>query len=163
RAGNFAVTKTGDSERGACSPGDCSLREAIEAANAAGTSTISLPAGTYVLTIAKTLTLSADITITGAGSTTTIVDANHLVRVFDTPLNNMVEIDGVTIRRGSDVSGVGGGGIHNAGTFTGIDLVLDGNTSNGKGGGVFNESTAYFVQSVLRNNMAATGGGFANT
>ena len=33
RAASFTVTRTDDTERGTCSPGDCSLREAIEAAN----------------------------------------------------------------------------------------------------------------------------------
>jgi len=66
-------------------PGDCSLREAIEAANAVTTeaSTITLPAGMYVLSIAHRLSMTQQITITGAGSATTIVDGNHLVGVFD--------------------------------------------------------------------------------
>ncbi len=85
RAASFTVTRTDDTERGACNPGDCSLREAIEAANALApeTSTITLPAGTYGLTIAQRLSMSADITITGAGSAATIVDGNQLVGVFD--------------------------------------------------------------------------------
>src|SRR5439155_2487869 len=65
------------------------------------------------------------------------------------------ESDGVTMSIGQDARGVGGGGIHNGGTFTGTDLVLDGNTTNGPGGGLFNEGTAYLIQGVLRNNMAA--------
>src|SRR5438552_2241630 len=98
QAACFAVTRTDDAERGTCSPGDCSLREAIEAANALTmeASTITLPAGTYVLSIAQRLSMTADITITGAGSATTIVDGNHLVGVFDTESTD--EIDGVTVR-----------------------------------------------------------------
>src|SRR5881392_2220705 len=163
RAASFAVTRTSDSERGACHTGDCSLREAIEAANAlvSEASTITLPAGTYVLSISKRLSMTAPITITGAGSATTIVDGNLRVGVFDNA--DTGEIDGVTVRRGKDTSGLGGGGIHNAGTFMGTDLVLDGNTTNGQGGGFFNEGTAYLIQSVLRNNTAAGGGGLANT
>ena len=163
RAASFAVTRTSDSERGACHTGDCSLREAIEAANAlvSEASTITLPAGTYVLSISKRLSMTAPITITGAGSATTIVDGNLRVGVFDNA--DTGEIDGVTVRRGKDTSGLGGGGIHNAGTFMGTDLVLDGNTTNGQGGGFFNEGTAYLIQSILRNNTAAGGGGLANT
>ncbi len=163
RAASFTVTRTDDTERGACNPGDCSLREAIEAANALApeTSTITLPAGTYGLTIAQRLSMSADITITGAGSAATIVDGNQLVGVFD--IIGTDEIDGITVRNGLDASGAGGGGIHNGGTFTGTDLALDGNTTNGPGGGLFNEGTAYLIQGMLRNNMAAEGGGFSNT
>jgi len=48
----FVVTKTADTADGVCNA-DCSLREAIIAANAlAGPDTITLPAGNYVLTIA---------------------------------------------------------------------------------------------------------------
>ena len=47
-AAPFVVTKTADTADGTCSA-DCSLREAITAANnAAGTDTITVPAGTYV-------------------------------------------------------------------------------------------------------------------
>ena len=163
RAASFTVTRTDDTERGTCSPGDCSLREAIEAANALApeTSTITLPAGTYGLTIAQRLSMTADITITGAGSATTIVDGGQLVGVFDTPGTD--EIDGVTVQNGMDTSGLGGGGIHNGGTLTATDLVLQGNSTNGQGGGLFNEGTAYLFESVLQNNTAAMGGGFSNT
>src|SRR5439155_1337860 len=72
------------------------------------------------------------------------------------------EIDGVTIRHGLD-GGLGGGGIHNGGTLTATDLVLENNGTSGQGGGLFNEGTAYLTQSVLQNNMAAAGGGVSNT
>jgi CSLREA domain-containing protein len=52
-AAGFSVTKTTDTNDGACNA-DCSLREAIAAANAAaGADTITLPAGTYQLTLAN--------------------------------------------------------------------------------------------------------------
>src|SRR5712692_3205075 len=126
-AASFAVTRFDDTERGSCSPGDCSLREAIEAANALApaTSTITLPAGTYLLSIAQRLSMTADITITGAGSATTIVNGNNMVGVFDAAGTD--EIDGVTVRNGQD-GGLGGGGIHCGGTLTATDLVLDSNT-----------------------------------
>ena len=48
----YNVTKTADTDDGVCSPGDCSLREAISNANACpGSQTINLPAGGYALTI----------------------------------------------------------------------------------------------------------------
>ena len=162
QAACFAVTRTDDTERGTCSLGDCSLREAIEAANALVSegSAVILPAGTYVLSVAKRLSMTEQITIKGAGSATTIIDGSHLIGVFDTA--GADEIDGVTVRNGMDTSGVGGGGIHNGGTLTATDLVLQRNGTNGQGGGLFNEGTAYLTQSVLQSNTAATGGGFAN-
>ena len=54
RAATFSVTKTSDTADGACDPTDCSLREAIIAANAqpdAQAHRIILPAGAYTLTL----------------------------------------------------------------------------------------------------------------
>jgi len=49
----FTVNKVADTNDGACSS-DCSLREAIVAANLApGADSITVPAGTYTLTIAN--------------------------------------------------------------------------------------------------------------
>ena len=72
----FAVTKTADTNDGTCDS-DCSLREAIVAANAAADAdTINVPAGAYTLTIAGMLEdagatgdldITESVTITGAG------------------------------------------------------------------------------------------------
>ena len=59
--------------------GLCSLRAAIMEANAnasVGTDIIELPAGVYTLTPGP-LAITASMTIRGAGSTTTIIDADH--------------------------------------------------------------------------------------
>src|SRR6186713_823446 len=81
-AATFVVTKTADTADGACDA-DCSLREAITAANAAaGADVITLPAGTYTLTITGTnedlnadgdLDITTPMTINGAGSGSTII------------------------------------------------------------------------------------------
>jgi CSLREA domain-containing protein len=48
----YDVTKTSDTNDGVCDASDCSLREAIDNANAcAGAQTINLPAGGYILTL----------------------------------------------------------------------------------------------------------------
>jgi|CXWL01.1.fsa_nt_gi CSLREA domain-containing protein len=95
----FTVSKTADTNDGTCNA-DCSLREAIGAANAlAGADSIVLPAGTFQLTIANAGGLNDDtnaqgdldvngaLTITGAGAGTTIVsagttNANGIDKVF---------------------------------------------------------------------------------
>src|SRR2546422_522407 len=86
-AATFTVTKTADTADGTCDT-DCSLREAISAANAAaGSDTITLPAGTYTLTIAGAnefanasgdLNSTGDLTINGAGADVTVIDANGI-------------------------------------------------------------------------------------
>jgi len=60
----FAVTKTADTNGGNCDP-DCSLREAIEAANAnPGADDVSVPAGTYLLMLGQ-FVVSDDVSIAG--------------------------------------------------------------------------------------------------
>ena len=60
--------------------GNCTLRAAIMEANAVpGAATITLPAGTYP---GGSLAILDDLTISGAGAATTIVDGGGLDRVF---------------------------------------------------------------------------------
>ena len=109
------------------SDGDCSLREAIRASNTdsavdactagAGADTINLPAGIYTLTVlgagenaAATgdLDITGDLTISGAGAGTTIVDGNATDRVFDTPVSppTTVSISGVNDSQREETLGV---------------------------------------------------------
>jgi CSLREA domain-containing protein len=92
RSATFTVTKTADTADGSCDA-DCSLREAILAANdAVGTDTVLVPAGTYVLTRAGRkedlgstgdLDVREALTILGAGMDLTEIDGNALDRVLD--------------------------------------------------------------------------------
>ena len=76
QAAAFVVTKTADTNDGECSADDCSLREAVVAANAAaGPDTITVPPGTYTLTLAGAgeeaaatgdLDITDDVTIIGS-------------------------------------------------------------------------------------------------
>ncbi len=114
----FLVTKTLDTNDGSCDVNDCSLREAIVATNLnAGADTITLPAlgVPYTLTIPGAdedlgatgdLDITDDLTINGAGSATTIIDAcdssggpcSGSDRVFHVRLaSGTVSISGVTI------------------------------------------------------------------
>ncbi len=103
-------------------PGTCSLRAAIQTANAiAGPDTISLPAGTYTLSIEGTdedaaatgdLDVTDDLTITGAGAATTVVDAAGLDRVIDvfdtTSAEPPLQLESMTVAGGA-AADVGGG------------------------------------------------------
>ena len=125
----FTVTKTTDTNDGFCNA-DCSLREAVVAANGVPGSTVSVPAGTYQLTINGTaeagfcqspgtgdLDISANnTTITGAGSATTIIQQtqpNDRVICIDQALagNFTFNMSGVTITGGRETFAVGGGGM----------------------------------------------------
>lgn len=90
-AATFTVTKLGDSNDGLCNA-DCSLREAIRAANAqVGTDTIVLPAGTLTLSIPGRgenlaaigdLDITSNVEISGQGVGSTTIDGRGIDRVF---------------------------------------------------------------------------------
>lgn len=166
---------------------NCSLREAIIAVNlqktedtcvGEGTNTIVLPAGAYILNIGSSgedgsmqgdLDLTTNMTITGAGAASTIVDGNGLDRVFDIQASASVEIDNVTIQGGSVAYGEGGG-IRNMGNLNLAGTTITGNSvgSGGKGGGIYNGGTLVMATSSIRGNHAGagegggSGGGIAN-
>jgi CSLREA domain-containing protein len=171
RAAVYTVTKTADTADGACNS-DCSLREAVLAANANhGADFILLPAGTYTLTLAGAgedqgatgdLDVRDDVAIVGASAESTIVDGGQLDRVLDIPAGVHVEIQGVTIRKGR-VAGPGGG-IRNAGTLDLSRSLVTGNatTASGFGGGISSGGTGSqltVTQSTVAGNTADGGGG----
>ncbi|MEX0682036.1 MAG: right-handed parallel beta-helix repeat-containing protein [Dehalococcoidia bacterium] len=175
--------------------GDCSLREAITAANQdvvvddcaadSGADTITLPAGTYTLTITGPdeeaavtgdLDVTDDLTINGAGAGSTIIEACAGVpcagvdRVFDV-LTGTVSISGVTIRNGAAAHGSpflgNGGGIQNASgsTLTLTSSTVSGNSATGGGGGIRNSGTMTLTNSTVSGNTAGAGsiaGGIRN-
>jgi CSLREA domain-containing protein len=201
-AATFTVDRTSDGG-GACSDavaGDCSLRAAIAAANLRpGPDTIIVPAGTYTLTIAAeppdeggfdpnaALLVSDDVTIVGAGASSTIVQtclvqqktaecpdgsgiARRALATAGVVMN--VEIADLTIRHGRS-SGVGpsssggnGGGVYNdfGPTLTLRRVVLADNASEASGGGVANRGpeTLILIDSTVTGNVADNGGGIAN-
>ena len=70
----FTVTTTQDRAT-VCKLGDCSLREAVMAANACpGRNLIDVPAGRYKLTLGHDLEITEEVTIIGAGRDTTVVE-----------------------------------------------------------------------------------------
>jgi CSLREA domain-containing protein len=159
------------------SDGDCSLREAITAANAdvavdgcaagSGADTIDAPAGTYTLSIAGTLEdanatgdldVTDDLTISGAGVGSTVIDANVIDRVLDILAGVTAQMFGVTVQGGNTSSD--GGGIVNSGTLTLADSEVSGNSASGFGGGIENlEGTVTLANSTVSGNTSGYGGG----
>ena len=135
--------------------GQCSLREAITAANndaasgstvgecavGSGPDAITLPAGIY--TIGSGLSVLNDLSMTGAEATNTIIQAGSSpglagARVFDISQSAEVTISNITVRHGSAING---GGIKNFGTLTLINSTVSFNSSTGgPGGGIYNAS-----------------------
>jgi hypothetical protein len=115
---DFVVTRSDDPAPDGCLADDCSLREAVIAANAgADADRILLSAGRYELAIPGTaenlaatgdLDLFEDVEIVGPGATMTTIDANGLdlvVHVFDVQVGASepnVRLAGLTLAAGTN-------------------------------------------------------------
>jgi hypothetical protein len=162
RASTFSVTTTADgSGTGTCAAGGpCALRQAINAA--ATGDTVSVPPGTYQLTLGA-LSVSRSITIAGAGaSTTTITEHGQADRVLGIVGTNLsVTISGVTIADGSSPDGHGGAGIYQpgAGTLTLDNTVLTGNVDSVTGGAINAAGNVVLADVTVSHNSGFQGGG----
>jgi len=169
----FTVTTTADGS-GACTALECTLREAVEEANAASEpSTIVVPAGFYELTeaefsIGSDLGISGEVAIEGAGAavTTIVQRAECGCRVFyaNSPL---VTISGVTIAQGEPIEnplGEVGGDVLFEPEGQGLlrlegDVIAEG-IAGEAGGGVFSEEGELeILDSTIVGNEAEIGGG----
>lgn len=169
----------------------CSLREAIHAinmidsfggcSNADGlANTIIVPAGIYILTLTGSfenqnesgdLNVLNDMNIIGAGSASTVIDANFIDRVFSIIWDVNVSISNLTIRNGFTPQA--GGGIYNNGQLTLSGVRIESNSSDYSGGGIYcnyyigidHPSLTIFNSTLYNNyanNVVASGGGIAN-
>jgi RHS repeat-associated protein/CSLREA domain-containing protein len=162
--------------------GDCSLREAVRAANlnsavdacpagsASSPDTILLSAGTYTLTVsgsgdtAGDIDLTSSMTFVGAGISQTVISggssfANRIFEVFTAT----VQIDALTIQNGN-VSAQGGGlYIGAGGVVTLTNSAVYSNTAIGSsGGGLYNKGALALVNSTVISNTGSYGGGLYN-
>ena len=153
--------------------GDCTLGEAIQAANTdaavdacpagSGSDTIILPAGTYTLTVVDNSPnglplVTSDITIEGAGAASTIIERSAAAadfRIFG--VNGALTLNKLTVRggRGTAGSGAAGGDLQiNNSIFEDNDAL----TQNG--GAIFSNGLVDITirNSIFRNNSAGGSG-----
>lgn len=149
--------------------GACSLRAAIQEANAQGGAVILLPAGAqFTLTLAGSgedaaasgdLDVTGNLRIIGAGAD---IDAAGLDRAFDVLPGGQLELHEVTVHDGS-VTAESGGGLRSAGTLLMERCVVFGCSALGagaSGGAVFNDGgTLNVLDSTLRDCTATRAGG----
>lgn len=179
---------------GSLTDGSCSLREAIIAANSDmavdgcvagnGNDTIIIPVGTYSLTIpgvnedgalSGDLDITGNLTLSGAGSGKTIIDAGGIDRVLHVDpacAGIAVNISGITIQNGQapqvsdgDYDKAGGGGIHSCGNLLISDTVVGNNSAPflGTGGGILSKGLLIAKRVTVNNNTSFRGGGIGNT
>lgn len=134
RAATITVNTTTDEVN---TNGNCSLREAIRAANldqavdgctaGNGADTISIPTGNYVLTIAGNnendaltgdLDIADDLTLLGSNPFNTTIDANGLDRVLHIVNDSALSVLGITVTGGSTTTQAGSGILVSNGELT---------------------------------------------
>jgi CSLREA domain-containing protein len=194
-AATFVVASTTDAVDvapgdGVCadSLGVCTLRAAVQEANAfPGADTISLPAGTYMLSLAGTnedlaasgdLDVRSPLALVGAGAAVTTIDAVGIDRVLDVhPGAGQVRLEGVTVTGGRwqrspapivDAR-VEGAGILNSASLSIVGSVVSGNVAAGltdaEGGGIYDDATGVLAltgSTVSGNTSGVIGGGISN-
>jgi CSLREA domain-containing protein len=156
------------------SDGDCSLREAIEAANsnaavdacAAGEASPGVDVigfgvtGTITLTSGQ-LTVGDDLVIVGPGAASLTISGGDATRVF--VVNGTLELMAVTV---ADGSSLGGSGILNNGNLTVWNSTFSGNAAAGGyqfGGAIGSFGTLTVTSSTFSGNTAdGNGGAIAN-
>jgi CSLREA domain-containing protein len=167
----LVVTKIDDTDDALCDA-DCSLREAIHAANLLpDTNTITFDptafaaAGSpYTITVASELFINSDVTINGPADSRVIVSGGNITRVFSVNAGTTVAISNLTIANGQANFG---GGIFNLGNLTISNSTFTGNKAvggSGEGGAIDSEDGILtIVNSTISGNTAdGPGGGLLN-
>ncbi len=160
--------------------GHCTLRAATEVANAQAAGrpvNITVPIGTFKLTLG-TLSLKHNaVIVTGAGATKTLVTAQQASRVLTVAATAKVTLSHLELTGGTAPSGTSspnggnGGGIMNAGSLALTNSTITGNAAGsgafgstdpggqgGSGGGIANTGTVTIASSTISGNSAGTGG-----
>ncbi len=165
---NFVVNKTDDHDDGTCGIADCTLREAINAANAnADDSNITFaPAVTGTLQLTEALPeLSSNIDLQGPGAAVITVRGEGTAdpyRILVAGQGRTIIISGLTIANGYDAN-VGAGILNNHALLTVRNCVITGNSAGNGGGGLYNNSALTVENCTFSQNTAAFyGGAFYN-
>jgi CSLREA domain-containing protein len=173
-AATYTVTKAADTNDGTCDS-DCSLREAIAAAN--GTvdgdtinfSTLFDTPQTIILSGTDLIfTNNGSLLINGPGADKLTVSGNNASRVFTNNLGADITIRRIRVTGGNGTStittGRGGGIYNNGGTLRLAEMIITGNTA-ANGGGANNAGTARLVirqTAIFGNTATGAGGGLQN-
>ncbi len=176
-AANFVVNSSGDDHdyalNGICETqagnGVCTLRAALEEANAAGGwHRITIGATTVNLLAELAVKPNVKVIINGAGRSTVIDGGGYSgVRLFNVDNGALLQLNNLTLANGSNACC--GGGIQNRGIVDLNRVVMTGHFATasgiggnpGRGAAIFNEPGGFITikDSTLANNQARSSGG----
>ncbi len=165
------VTRLDDPTPNGCEIHDCSLREAVIAANATpAADTIRVPGGRLERSIGGfgendsavgDLDITSPVKIVGEGAGVTIIDANALDSVIHVLGGGRLELVDVTLTGGNAL--FAGGGINNEGEtiVRRCEITLSESSNNADGGGINNKFGSLVVESskITGNTSVRAGGG----
>jgi CSLREA domain-containing protein len=155
-ATTIVVTSLADPGDRTCTPGHCTLREAIAAAQ--DSDTIRFDPGLFmngpgtILLTSGELRLHKTLTIEGPGQRHLHIDAGRDSSVFTIAASGVVTLSGVTIQNGFTYRG---GGLSNFGALILTQSTVSGNTATYKGGGLSNTGALTLVQSTVQGNTTS--------
>jgi hypothetical protein len=176
----------------ATAQGRCTLRAAVQEADAAAGSEVVIPKGLGPIRLtvpsgaeavagsgvkidgaAGDLDVSGTITVTGAGPFESVIDGAGAVRVFDVHRTGTLKLKGVELANGKadfdgDTGHVHGGAIHNHGTLHVANTAIHSSSASAQGwggGGITNAAAATATLenvTIARNDSVDHGGGIEN-
>ncbi|MGD9588357.1 MAG: choice-of-anchor Q domain-containing protein [Pyrinomonadaceae bacterium] len=173
-AATFVVTKTDDTNDGVCDA-DCSLREAVAAANAA-TSDDEIVFDVSVFNVPRTIMITPNhlsvssngsLIITGPGTALLSINGNDANRVFVTDVGTTLQLTNLTVTNGRSTTPINseftGGGIYSRGALALVNAAVIANWAGSGGGGIYHTGGGMLTVSGsdIRNNTLGdgTGGG----
>ncbi len=184
-APNFVVNSADDHDDGVCGVNDCTLREAVGAANknGAGTDTISFSplfnsAQTITLTLGE-ISITASVSIEGPGARLLSIDAGRTSRIFGIgagvmgntwqtgPVGSMTTLSGLSLVNGRG-DGIGvvdqgdGGALISKENLVLNNCTLSGSNADNRGGAIFNSGVLTLNACTLLGNRANVGGAIGN-
>jgi len=145
-------------------PGECTLRAAIQQANADGGATTINITATSVITLGSNLpSINTNLTIVGPGAGRLAIHGADRYQPFNITFGRTVVISDLTLTRGRSSSG---GAISNSmGTLTINACTVSYNTASGVGGGIYNYGGALVIKAstIHGNASSGSGGGIYNS
>jgi len=161
--GTWLVNSLADPGDGVCANNECTLREALAAAQSGEHITFkSNLSGTIALTAGE-LVIAKGLFIDGPGADRIAVNGQNASRVFRIGLGPGVTITGLTITRGNAIGGEGGGiRVEDGGRLTLIGSMVTGNAAV-NGGGIRAEGALTLVGTTVAANTAVIGAGGIGT
>ena len=181
-ANTFKVNTRADHKPKACNSSDCTLREAVRAANSRnGKDKVVLPSSKKPYKLKRKgdgednakkgdLDVGSDpLLITGSKAKRAVIQQTVEDRVIDVPdpTNGFVTLRKVTVTGGDETANLAGGGILTDGKLKLLKAVIRGNSSSGGGGGLstvgFGGSGSQVIakDTTIANNVSGSAGGGA--